>query len=109
MELKRFDNFSVGYRKGVVFTLLQLQKMLEGYKSKEDGTTAPVIIKACLDDIDIFIDYGDRCTVAFTEWDKKKHPTKSKIYPYGVEPKVRSINKLNKLVDLLEETITKQG
>ena len=79
--LGKLNNFSVGYRKGVLFVLTELLKNCGDNKIivNKQRIQAKVFLQAILDNLDLFLDYGFPFIV-FTEWDKKHIPIKAKTY-----------------------------
>ena len=82
MAIKKINDFEVGYRKGAVFTLNCLINMFGEKKIREDKISIPlkVYFNAMLEKLDLFLDYGDTITFAFSKHDKKGNPTKAEVY-----------------------------
>ncbi len=102
MTIKKLDDFEVGYRKGVVFTLNNLTQMFGEKKIREDKLSIPLKIyfKALLDKLDYFIDYGNTVQFAYSNHDKKGIPTKAEVFKSYAHYK--RTKKLNLLLEVLQ-------
>lgn len=81
MEIKKIDNFTSGYRKGVKYALKTLSTSL-GFEKIIDGKLRiplKLFFEAALNNIDSFMDYGDRLKYVYREHDKKGIPQKIEI------------------------------
>lgn len=108
--MKKLDDFEVGYRKGVLFALVQLLDMAKEAKLKEDKQFFPIKIylKALIEKLDLFIDYGSNLMFAYSEHDKKKIPQKAEVYKNYAH--YMRAKKLELLLDVMEmERETKNG
>lgn len=86
IDMQHIDQYTVGYRDGIFYTLHQLKDFIDG---ENDINDTKLFVKASLKDLEIFLHYGANCQVVFTEWDKKfdkngklksSKPTEAKIY-----------------------------
>ena len=80
--IKKFDDFEVGYRKGVLFALTSLLSLAGTTKVKEDKMLFPlrIYIQALIDKLDLFIDYGSSLVFSYSEHDKKGIPQKAEVF-----------------------------
>lgn len=80
--MKVYDEFELGYRKGVLFALISLLNMSKNIKIKEDKLLIPlrIYIQALIDKLDLFLKFGDNLIFAYSEHDKKKIPQKAEVF-----------------------------
>lgn len=100
--MKKLDDFEVGYRKGAVFTLNCLMQMFGEKKIREDKISIPlkIYLKALLEKLDIFLDYGDIVQFVYSNHDKKGIPQKAEVFKSLTHYK--RATKLKLLLDVLE-------
>lgn len=104
-EYKKINQEWIDYKNGVRFALIQLCNITKDLKVRIDGQSIKldVYLKALLNDLDLFIDYGDNVNFVYTEWDKKGTPTKAEVCQNIREYLIRK--RLRKVVKLITETI----
>ena len=80
--MKKLNDFEVGYRKGAVFTLINLLNMFGKNKIKEGKLSIPlkIYLEAIIEKLDLFLDYGNTIIFAYCNHDKKGIPTKAEVY-----------------------------
>lgn len=98
----KWTQYTDGIRTGFFNCLLALINRYE----KTDWTRKEILIdlKAIIKDIDLFIEYGESVELIYTERDKKKKPTKGKIYkPNTSHLDLKRKEAISILLDILEK------
>ena len=107
-EYNHLTPYTIGYRDGIFYTL---QQLINGFEhNNQDLKDMYLFIKAAIEAIDVFANYGSSSKCVFVEWDKKyikdgtlksSIPTKAKIYSPN-EPMIRTAQGLRSKKEIIQ-------